>query len=74
MSYKPEIQTYGDQNYYSNATRFATHEEAKWAAQDIYSRWLLATDWRVVESTDPVNRRIKNGVMESVSDQNEEAA
>ncbi len=67
MSYKPEIQTMHDEKYYPNATCFATYDEAKSAAQDIYSRWLLATDWRVVESTDPVNYRIKDGVMEPVN-------
>ena len=39
-----------------NALRFATKEEAEAYAKDLMFRWTLVREWRVVESTDPVNR------------------
>ncbi len=63
MSFKPMIQTHGDDQYYPNATAFATREEAELAAKDIFNRWMLAVNWRVDESDEPVNYRIECGVM-----------
>ena len=63
MSYKPMIQTVHDDQYYPNNTAFATREEAMLAAEDIYGRWLLARNYRVDESDEPVNYRIEDGVM-----------
>lgn len=67
MSWKPEIQTNGDDKWYDNATRFATKEEAEAAARDIYCRWTMARNYRAVESTDPVNYQIKDGVITNVA-------
>lgn len=55
MSWKPEIQTSSDDKFYPNNLAFATKEEAEISAKDTYARWMLATDWRVVESDQPVN-------------------
>jgi hypothetical protein len=67
MSWKPEVQTCNDSKFYGNALAFATKEEAERSARDLMSRWMLVTDWRVVESDQPVNFRITDeGVMEVV--------
>ena len=65
MSYKPEV--FVDNNWYNNAVAFATEEEAAISARDLFNRWLLCKDWRVVESTDPVNYQIVDGKMVTVS-------
>ena len=59
MSYKPEIEVSesGKRNWYPNGLCFATYEEALAAASDTYGRWMLATGYRAVESTDVVNYR-----------------
>ena len=68
MSFKPEIRTGNDPKFYDNALRFATREEAEFSAKDIYNRWMLATEWAVEESDDPVNYAIDltTGVMTAV--------
>lgn len=66
MSFAPEVVADASGKFYGNALRFATREEAEISAKDLASRWLLVTDWRVVESTDPVNYAIKDGVMSAV--------
>lgn len=67
MSFKPMIQTANDPKYYPNNTAFATREEAEIAAKGLYSRWMLAVDWRIDESEEPVNWTIVNGVMTPVA-------
>lgn len=63
MSFKPELSVDGGATYHQNNLAFATHEEAELSARDTFSRWMLATDWRVVESDQPVNYEIVDGVM-----------
>lgn len=53
MSFKPEFLV--DGNWYGNAQRFATEQEARESANERFSRWTVPTDYRVTESTDPVN-------------------
>lgn len=67
MSFKPEISTDGGQTFHQNGLAFATKEEAELSAQDTFSRWMLATHWRAVESEDPVNYQIVDGVMSAVA-------
>lgn len=67
MSFKPMIQTAGDPEFYPNNLAFATREEAAASAQATFTKWLLAVDWRVDESDEPVNWRIKDGVLEPVT-------
>ena len=55
MSFKPEVQVNGCDEWVGNALRFATREEAEANARDLMGRWLLVTDTRVTESDDPVN-------------------
>ena len=59
MSWKPEISTDGGKTYGQNGQVFATKEEAEQMAADIYNRWMSATDYRAVESTDTVNYMLK---------------
>ena len=66
MSFKPEISTDGGKSYGQNAQVFATREEAETMARDIFSRWMLATDYRVTETEDPVNYRIVDNKLELV--------
>ena len=66
MSFKPEVSTDGGQTFHRNGLAFATKEEAELSAKDVYNRWMLATHWRAVESEDPVNYQIVDGVMSAV--------
>ena len=66
MSFKPEISTDGGKTFGQNAQVFATREEAEAMARDIFSRWMLATDYRVTESDEPVNYEIVKGMLWSV--------
>lgn len=73
MSFKPEISTDGGKTYSQNNLAFATREEAELSAKDVFHRWMLATDWRVTESDQPVNWRIDaSGVMSRVEQAAEE--
>lgn len=58
MSWKPEISTDGGKTFGQNGQAFATEAEARTMAADIFSRWMLATDYRAVESDEPVNYEI----------------
>ena len=66
MSFKPEISTDGGKSYGQNNLAFATEAEALASAKDMFNRWTLATDYRAVESDEPVNYTLKDGVLESV--------
>ena len=68
MSFKPSVSTDGGATFNENALAFATREEAELSAKDLMARWLLVTDWRVVESDQPVNYAINNGIMEAVQE------
>ena len=68
MGFKPTIKTMGDSKFYANGLCFATRQEAEFSAKDVYNRWMLATEWAVEESDDPVNYAIDltTGVMTAV--------
>ena len=66
MSFKPEASTDGGQTFNQNALAFATEAEALASAKDLFNRWMLATNWRVVESDQPVNYALVDGVLTSV--------
>jgi len=55
MSFKPQVSTDSSGKFYGNALAFATYEEALASAKDLYERWLLAREYRAVESDEPVN-------------------
>jgi hypothetical protein len=56
-SWKPEVMTDSSGNWYGNALRFATREEAEANVYNLSMRWFAVRDIRVVESDDPVNYR-----------------
>lgn len=66
MSFKPQVSAGSDPGFYGNALAFATREEAEVSARDLMNRWTLVTDWRVVESDEPVNYRIDLETFEMV--------
>lgn len=54
-SWKGEVQVGSDEKWYDNAIRLATKEEAEAYVSDLFMRWTLTTNKRVVESPDEVN-------------------
>ena len=66
MSFKPSVSTDGGATFNENNLAFATREEAEASAKDLMWRWMLVTDWRVIESDEPVNYTLKDGVLESI--------
>ena len=66
MSFKPSVSTDGGATFNENSLAFATREEAEISAKDLMARWMLVTDWRVIESDQPVNYIIKDGVLTAV--------
>lgn len=55
MSYKVEVQADSSGTWAGNGLRFATEDVAKAYGEDLAYRWTAVREWRVVESTDPVN-------------------
>lgn len=66
MSWAPEVIADDSGKWYGNALRFATKEEAEANVADLYRRWLLVRETRVVESDEPVNYAWKDGRLEEV--------
>lgn len=66
MSWKPAIKTSGE-DFHLNGQAFETKEEAEAMAKDIFSRWMLATDYKAIESDEPVNYKLENNVLTSVT-------
>lgn len=52
-SFKPQVEVAN--RWESNQIVFATKEEAVQYAGDLMDRWLLVTNYRAIESTEPVN-------------------
>ena len=69
MSYKPEVQVNGRPEWAGNALRFATEAEALANVANLMSRWLLVTDTRVVESSDPVSHAWVDGELKIAHDE-----
>lgn len=55
MSFAPEVIADRSGKWSGNTLRFATQQEAEGYVKDLANRWMLVTQTRVVESTDPVN-------------------
>lgn len=62
-SWKPEVQTSGDEKWSGNALRFATEQEAAHNARDLSYRWWAVTAHRATPSDDPVNYSYADGVL-----------
>lgn len=65
MSYAAEVIADDSGTWAGNALRFATEAEAERYASDLYGRWMLVREKRVVTSEDPVNYQFTNGVLET---------
>lgn len=61
MSFAAEVIADCSGKWCGNALRFATKEEAEVYAIDLFNRWTLVTDTRVIESQDPVNYKLVKG-------------
>jgi hypothetical protein len=61
MSWKPEVQTDSTGQWYGNALRFATREEAEANVRDLCNRWFSVIATRVTESDDSVSHRYVDG-------------
>lgn len=58
MSWKPEVYVPGEDKWHGNGLCFATEEEAlRWGC-DLLGRWFVPTEYRAVESEEPVNYRV----------------
>ena len=62
MSFAPEVIADDTGKWYGNSLRFATRDEAMANVKDLFTRWTLVTDYRVVESSLPVTHRWVPGV------------
>lgn len=64
MSFKPQVETVNDPGkFLGNALAFATFDEAYQNARDLSHRWLLVTDYRAVESDEPVTHTYVDRVL-----------
>ena len=63
MSFKPEVIADDSGKWSGNAVRFATEAEAEVYVKDLARRWVLVRETRVVASDDPVNYKIRSGVL-----------
>lgn len=61
MSFKPMISTDGGRSYATNSLRFGTEFEALASARELMGRWMLVTDYKAEESTDPANYEFVDG-------------
>lgn len=66
MSWAVEVIADDSGEWVGNAVRFATREEASYYASDLFSRWTLVRETRVVESPDSVNYAILDGRLVSI--------
>ncbi len=56
LTYKVELQVAGEgEKWHGNGIAYPTAEEAKAAGYSKLCAWTMATDYRVVESTDAAN-------------------
>lgn len=61
VSWKPEVQTDSTGQWYGNALRFTTKEEAEGNVKALMWNWTAVRETRVVESEDPPNYCWVNG-------------
>ena len=54
MSWKCEVQVRNETGWHGNALRFPTEDQAQQYAANLFGRWLLVEQTRVVECLDPV--------------------
>lgn len=69
MSYAAEVIADNSGKFCGNGCRFATRPEAEAYARDLSCRWTAVREWRVVESTDPVNYQFGPGGAERLPEE-----
>ena len=62
VSYEPQVIADNSGTFVGNALRFATRDEAETYVKDLSYRWTLVRSTRVIESADPVNYAIVDGI------------
>lgn len=60
-SYSPEVIADSSGKWVTNALLFDTEEAAQAYLNDLYRKWTLVRDTRVVQSTEPPNYTWNNG-------------
>lgn len=68
MSFKAEVIADDSGKWSGNGMAFATEPEAEQYAKDLMNRWFLVREWRVVESDQPVNYKIEEGVLSATTE------
>ena len=67
MSYRVEVTTDDTGRWYRNELHFETAQEADSYGADLWHRWTLVRDFRVVESAGIVDARFAGGLVELVA-------
>lgn len=70
-SFAPEVIADSSGKWSGNALRFASREEAEANVQDLYSRWTMVSQTRVVESEDEPNYQWVDGRLLAIPKQTE---
>ena len=70
-NWKPEVKVSG--TWERNGLVFATKDEAEESARDLMWRWWLVTDWRAVESDEPVNYTYFDGALAAIKNKEVES-
>jgi len=65
-SFAPEVIADSSGTWCGNSLRFATREEAERSVGDLARRWMMVRQTRTVESDDPVNYKLVDGVLHDV--------
>ena len=68
MAYKAEVIADSSGKWVGNALVFATEEEATIYVADLYSRWTLVRETRVVETDEAPNYRVVNGAISRIEE------
>lgn len=66
MSWKPEVIADSSGKWCANGLAFATKAEAEMSAYALACKWFAVIEWRAVESDQPVNYEIVDGVQMAV--------
>ena len=61
MPFKAEVIADSSGKWVGNALVFQTQKEAEDYARDLWSRWTLVSEWRVVKTDEPVSYTFTTG-------------
>ena len=68
MSYAPQVTTDNSGEFYGNALRFDTYNEALNNASDLMQRWMLVREFRAIYSLDPVTHSFINNQLKGIDE------